>query len=106
MVMVTSAVGGEGKTTVATQLAMSLARAGKRTALVDFDLPRPSVSTVFNLALEPGICDVLRDECGIEDIVNDTVLPNLYVMPAGVADASSAQAMNAHELPDLFQRTA
>ncbi len=102
VVMVTSAVGGEGKTTVATQLAMSLARAGKRTALVDFDLPRPSVSSVFNLGLEPGICDVLRGGCGIADIVNDTVLPNLYVMPAGVADASSARAMNSHELPALI----
>ncbi len=103
VVMVTSAVGGEGKTTVATQLAMSLARAGKRTALVDFDLPRPSVSTVFNLALEPGICDVLRGDCGIDDIVNDTVLPNLYVMPAGVADAASARAMNSEDLPDLMR---
>ncbi len=103
VVMVTSAVGGEGKTTVATQLAMSLARAGKRTALVDFDLPRPSVSTVFNLALEPGICDVLRRECEIDDIVNDTVLPNLYVMPAGVSDASSGRAMNSHGLPELMR---
>jgi succinoglycan biosynthesis transport protein ExoP len=42
VVMVTSSVGGEGKTTVATQLAMSLARVGKRTLLVDFDLPRPA----------------------------------------------------------------
>ncbi len=102
VVMVTSAVGGEGKTTVATQLAMSLARAGKRTALVDFDLPRPSVSSVFNLDLEPGVCDILRGDCSIDDAVNDTVLPNLYVIPAGVANSASTQAMNSLELPELI----
>ncbi len=102
VVMVTSAVGGEGKTTVATQLAMSLARAGKRTALVDFDLPRPSVSSVFNIELEPGVCDILRGECDIDDVVNDTVLPNLFVIPAGVADGVSTQAMNSLELPELL----
>ncbi|MFO7902494.1 MAG: polysaccharide biosynthesis tyrosine autokinase [Pirellulaceae bacterium] len=101
-VMVSSAVGGEGKTTVATQLAMSLARAGKRTALVDFDLSRPSVSSVFNLDLEPGVCDILRGECCIEDAVNDTVLSNLYVIPAGIANAASTQAMNSLELPQLL----
>lgn len=102
VVMVTSAVGGEGKTTVATQLAMSLARAGKRTALVDFDLPRPSVSAVFNLDIEPGVCDILRGDCEIADVVNNTVLPNLYVLPAGVADGGSIQAMNSLELPELI----
>ncbi|MFW6171507.1 MAG: CpsD/CapB family tyrosine-protein kinase, partial [Planctomycetota bacterium] len=101
-VMVSSAVGGEGKTTVATQLAMSLARAGKRTALIDFDLSRPSVSSVFNLDLEPGVCDILRNDCRIEDAVNETVLPNLYVIPAGIANAASTQAMNSLELPELL----
>lgn len=101
-VMVSSAVGGEGKTTVATQLAMSLARAGKRTALIDFDLSRPSVSSVFNLDLEPGVCDILRGECRIEDALNDTVLPNLYVIPGGIANAASTQAMNSLELPQLL----
>lgn len=104
VVMVTSAVGGEGKTTVATQLAMSLARAGKRTALIDFDLSRPSVSTVFNLDLEPGVCDILRRDCSIDEVVNDTVLPNLYVLPAGVANGASTQAMNSLELPELMNQ--
>ena len=54
VVMVTSSVGGEGKTTVATQLAMSLARIGKRTAPVDFDLPRPAVNNVFGPAARTG----------------------------------------------------
>lgn len=101
-VMVSSAVGGEGKTTVATQLAMSLARAGKRTALVDFDLSRPSVSSVFDLDLEPGVCDILRGESDIDGAVSDTVLPNLYVIPAGIANGASTQAMNSLELPQLL----
>ncbi len=78
VVMVTSSVGGEGKTTVATQLAMSLARVGKRTLLVDFDLPRPAVNNVFDLPLEPGICDVLRSDYALDDVVHEVPLPNLY----------------------------
>ncbi len=46
---------------------------------------------------------MLRGECEIDDIVNDTVLPNLYVMPAGVADARTSQAMNSEILPELIR---
>ncbi|MHB8973546.1 MAG: polysaccharide biosynthesis tyrosine autokinase [Pirellulaceae bacterium] len=102
VVMVTSSVGGEGKTTVATQLAMSLARIGKRTALVDFDLPRPAVNNVFDLPLEPGICDVLRSDCSLEDIVHEVQLPNLTVITSGIADASSARYMNSPRLAEVL----
>jgi capsular exopolysaccharide synthesis family protein len=103
VVMVTSSVGGEGKTTVATQLAMSLARIGKRTALVDFDLPRPAVNNVFDLPLEPGICDVLRSDCSLADIVHEVPLSNLTVITSGIADAASARFMNSARLAAVLE---
>lgn len=103
VVMVTSSVGGEGKTTVATQLAMSLARVGKRTLLVDFDLPRPAINNVFDLPLEPGICDVLRGDYTLDEVVHDVPLPNLYVATSGLGDAASSRFMNSARMEELIQ---
>lgn len=103
VVMVTSSVGGEGKTTVATQLAMSLARAGKKTVLVDSDFPRPAVHAVFDIPLEPGLCDALRGEADAAELVDQSILPNLSVLPAGIADAHSGRAMNSSILPAVIE---
>src|SRR5262249_35291811 len=59
VLMVTSAVSGEGKTTLATHLAGSLARAGRRTLLIDCDLRRPSIHQLFELPPQPGLSEVL-----------------------------------------------
>jgi len=85
-VLVTSAVSGEGKTTLATQLAMSLARAGRRTVLIDFDLRRPVVERIFGLPLEPGASDVLRGDLATKDIVQETAIDNLFVVTSGRMD--------------------
>src|SRR5207245_61588 len=60
VVVVTSALGGEGKTLLATHLALSLARAGRRTLLVDCDLRKPSAHGQLGLAAGPGFCEALR----------------------------------------------
>ncbi len=83
VIMVSSAVGGEGKTVLSTQLAMSLARTGRRTLLVDFDLRRPSIEKVFKLPLHPGVSEVLRAEVDFRQAIQETPTQNLSVMTAG-----------------------
>lgn len=93
VVLVSSAVGGEGKTTVATQLALSLARTGHRTVLVDFDLRRPAVDQVLGLPLEPGVSEMLRKEAQLSDVIQHTAGPNLCVVAAGRWHRSGVAAL-------------
>ena len=83
IVMVTSAVDQEGKTTVASQLAASLARCGRRTLLVDADIRSPSLHELFDMPAEPGLCEVLRGELELDDSIRPTRLPGLWLLPGG-----------------------
>jgi polysaccharide biosynthesis transport protein len=83
VIMVSSATSGEGKTTLATQLALSLARTGREVALVDFDLRRPSFDEVFGVPLSPGVSETLRHESDVADLVHSTATEHLAVVPAG-----------------------
>ncbi len=86
VVMVSSAVAGEGKTTLATQLALSLARTGHATILVDFDVRQPAIDQVFSVPLEPGVAEILRDGVPLHEAIQDTEIDNLAVLPAGRGD--------------------
>jgi capsular exopolysaccharide synthesis family protein len=83
VVMVTSAVGGEGKTTLATQLALSLARAGHKTLLVDCDIRRPQLHHLFELPQEPGLVDLLGSDARLADIVRSGPNARLDILTTG-----------------------
>jgi capsular exopolysaccharide synthesis family protein len=83
VVMVTSALEGEGKTTLASHLAVSLARAGFRTLLIDADLRRPILHRMFAVKLEPGLNEILRGEAAVEETVRATDMNELWLLPAG-----------------------
>ncbi len=93
VVMVTSAVSGEGKTTLASHLAGSLARAGRKTLLVDGDLRRPNMHVLFELALFPGLSEALLGEVPVTQAIRPTALDNLSLMPAGQWDRDVIQAL-------------
>jgi len=93
VILISSAESGEGKTTLATQLAMSLARNGRRTALVDFDLRRPAFDRVLGLPLEPGVSEVLRGQSQPSEVVHETGTDNLCVVTAGRWDRHALTAL-------------
>lgn len=102
VVMVTSAVKGEGKTSLACHLATSIARAGRRTLLVDCDLRCPASHRLFDLAAGPGLCDLLRGEADVADLVQETPADGLSLIPAGRCDPLALQALARDGLRALF----
>jgi capsular exopolysaccharide synthesis family protein len=83
VVLITSASAGEGKTTVAVNLATSFAGMGRKTVLVDFDLRRPALHNMFDLELDPGLGGVLSGQVEPLDAVRPTSVENLFLLPAG-----------------------
>ena len=84
VVLVTSAISGEGKTMTACNYALALAQQGMRTVIVDLDLRRPRVGKAFNLKSEsPGISDFLLGQARLEELKQPTALEKLTVIPAG-----------------------
>jgi len=90
-VMVTSAVSGEGKTSLSCHLACSLARAGRKTLLLDCDMRNPAAHRLFELPSEPGLCEVLRGEAQLADVIRATPATNLWLIPAGQFDEQALQ---------------
>jgi succinoglycan biosynthesis transport protein ExoP len=104
-VLVTSAVAGEGKTTLASSLALSLARAGRRTLLVDGDLRRPAAHQLFEQTLQPGFSEVLLGEVELPDAVRPTTThANLWLLPAGQWDRTVLQELARQRSESLFAR--
>lgn len=98
VVLVASPATMEGSTTVACNLAVSLARSGRRTLLVDGDLRAPALHKLFGLPLDSGLCEVLRSEIDVTDAVQASSSEGLYVLTAGACDMEAIHAL-ATDLP-------
>ncbi len=104
LLLVTSAVGQEGKTSLAVQLAASLARAWRKTLLVDADLRKPEAHTLFETPLEPGLSEVLRGEAEVADVIQPTGLNRLWLISAGHWDTHAIQALAQEGAGRFFDR--
>jgi capsular exopolysaccharide synthesis family protein len=104
VVMVTSASVGEGKTSLACHLATSLARAGRKTLLLDCDLRNPTAHRVFDLPLEPGMCEVLRGQVSLDEISHPIALGNLRMITAGRCDLQALHALGMDQIGDVINR--
>ncbi len=83
-IMITSALDGEGKSTTVANLAVALARAGRRVVVVDADLAKPHLHRLFNIDQQPGLMDVELGEAWLTDtLVSISVIEN----SAGTDDA-------------------
>lgn len=94
VILVTSAVEHEGKTTFASQLAASLARTGKRTLLLDGDLRHPNVHLALGLDLRSGLPELLRGEISNDEAVQPTGIEGLFAVTGGACDYAAITALS------------
>jgi capsular exopolysaccharide synthesis family protein len=108
VLVVTSPGPGEGKTTVATNLAISMAEIGRKVLLVDADLRRPRVHTLFNLPNEAGLTSLLQsrslEKADVDAVIQPTQVASLFVMPSGPATSAAANLLFSPVMHLLLQR--
>jgi len=108
LLMVTSAIAGEGKTFTSLNLALSIAAEMDRTVLiVDSDLAKPGLSKLLTIDSRPGLSDYLRDEeKNIGKLLVRTDIPKLTVLPAGSRHAHSTELLASNRMKQLFHELA
>ncbi len=106
VILVTSSVPGEGKTTLATNLATSLAQQGKRVLLVDADLRRPRLHTLFDIPNTFGLGNMLLHERPEAETIASlqpiSDVPGLTVLPAGSAKGSPAEMLGSDTMGNFM----
>jgi capsular exopolysaccharide synthesis family protein len=103
--LVTSANRGEGKSTVASHLALTVARfRGKKSLIVDADLRKPRLHDIFDVPKEPGLVECLEGNIDPLDAVKDTPVENLKVIPAGKTIGSPAHLFEGEILSEIFEK--
>jgi polysaccharide biosynthesis transport protein len=101
--LVTSAGPAEGKTTVASCIAIAMAQAGQRVVLMDCDLRRPRIHRVFGKGSDIGVTTALVD-LDIDRVIMDTGVPDLSVIPAGPIPPNPAELLHSERFKKLLAK--
>ena len=101
--MITSSMPKEGKTVVASNLAVSIAHTGDKTLLIDTDLRRGRLHRLFGFHKSPGLSNLLLGEISLEEACRSTDQPNLSVMTAGRHLESGTELLGSPTFRNLIQ---
>jgi capsular exopolysaccharide synthesis family protein len=102
LIAVTSPDDKEGKSTIASNLALDFVYAGKKVLLVDANLRSPRLSQVFKMKDdEPGLSDIILGEAKINDVIRKTSYKNLFMITAGQHREFSNELLSSESIKDL-----
>ena len=102
--LITSSIPGEGKTTTATNLAISMAREGISVVLLDADLRKPALHKTFGLQGHKGLTNFALGDASIEEIMAPTEVETLRVIPCGPVPPDSTVVLRSAKMRELIQR--
>jgi polysaccharide biosynthesis transport protein len=105
VIIITSALPQEGKTTTSINTAVVLAQKGTRVLLIDADLRRPSIHKTLGMGPHSGLSNVLTGSTTLEQAISHTsILPNLFVLPAGTPPPNPAELLASTNMRDVLNQ--
>ncbi len=103
VLLVSSSFPGEGKTTVAANLAETIAKTGAKVLLVGCDLRRPTLHTIFDKPCSPGLTEVLIGDVEVSAAIHETGINSLDFVSAGMTPPNPAELVGSDKMRDFLQ---
>lgn len=100
--LITSTCPKEGKTTDAINIGITLAASGEKILLVDADMRNPTVHRIFQFGDVSGLSNILSGNGKPDDIIKETKVPNLYVMPSGPCPVNPAELLESPKMREFL----
>jgi len=101
VVQVSSPNPGDGKSTMAANLAIAIAQSGKRILLVESDFRRPRVHRLFGIDCDVGVTTVIAGESELSDAIQSTVVENLSILPCGRRPSNPSEILSSQRYAEL-----
>ncbi|GAX62901.1 ATPases [Candidatus Scalindua japonica] len=98
IMLVTSTTPSEGKTFVASNLAIVIAKTGKKTLIVDCDFRKPRVHKAFNIQMMPGLTNHILGDNDLDSIIKHTAIPNISVITCGLIPPNPSEMLGSHSM--------
>jgi capsular exopolysaccharide synthesis family protein len=102
VIQVTSPNVSDGKSTLAANLAVSIAQSGKRTIIIDADCRRPRVHKILSVPAETGLASVIAGQTDLASAIRPSTVPNLAVLPCGPRPANPAELLTSPRFKELL----
>jgi non-specific protein-tyrosine kinase len=101
--LVTSAEPGEGKSTIAANLAAATAKSGRKVIVIDADLRRPTLDKIFHLPNDRGLSNVLMQHVTFDKAIQSTEIPGLHVLTSGPLPPNPVELLGSQEMSILLK---
>jgi succinoglycan biosynthesis transport protein ExoP len=102
VIQVTSPVPGDGKSTIAANMAVSISQAGRRVCLVDCDFRRPRVAKIFGLREDLGLVQVIGEKSTLDEAIQKTSIENMWSLTCGRRPGNPAELLASHQFQTIL----
>ena len=102
VIQVTSPVPGDGKSTLSSNLAVTMAQSGRNVLLIDADFRRPRIAKLFNIESDNGMATAVAGACELDDAIHASSIPGLSIMPGGKRPSNPAELLSSQRFAELL----
>ncbi len=101
-ILVTSPAAGDGKSTLASNLAIAMAKAGQKTLVIDGDFRRPVQHKIFEISEEKGLSSVLAGKCTLEEAIQPRLVKGLDILSCGPEVPNPSELLNSETFAEIL----